>query len=451
MSEEAQQPQSQPSAHKPRINLQELRNCDLVSRFLAATPPYLYAAPTGPNNFFFSEMLRSLVQARTNEHAANRKQPTNNIPATVSATAAIPPTRRNRKRMWTQQRVYDINANEYKEMPMSSDTNKSLPPEKPLELTNKMLPHTYPSMAKYQKSESPRMLPPDNAVLQQKPIRIEHSNPPQSDIKPHINTATFPMGNDTHSNQSHLEPSPASAANEMPSSDLVLPPPPPMWYPPLYPPYGIDPLHFFIDLRVSGHIYDRKKENISPSNISHTTSSSVQENNNQLPLPPTLLDPATDSIGKHRHGSAFSVPPPRRDNNNKSPSSALNLTFSQPEKLNEFNNNNNNHQQYYERMQAELKDSKNNTQYVMQNLPKIYTNLMPHGGDGGGGGAVDGRNSVNSAEESDSKSESDAQDIDVKDNQMLLMRNRQSPCNSVGGGDDQDDSNDVVIVDNKSN
>lgn len=34
----------------------------------------------------------------------------------------------------------------------------------------------------------------------------------------------------------------------------ILPPTPPIWYPPLYPPhppYGIDPLHFFIDLRVS--------------------------------------------------------------------------------------------------------------------------------------------------------------------------------------------------------
>lgn len=34
----------------------------------------------------------------------------------------------------------------------------------------------------------------------------------------------------------------------------ILPPTPPLWYPPLYPPhppYGIDPLHFFIDLRVS--------------------------------------------------------------------------------------------------------------------------------------------------------------------------------------------------------
>lgn len=37
------------------------------------------------------------------------------------------------------------------------------------------------------------------------------------------------------------------------NSGDMLPPAPPLWYPLLYPPhppYGIDPLHFFIDLRV---------------------------------------------------------------------------------------------------------------------------------------------------------------------------------------------------------
>lgn len=408
MSEEVPQQQTH---HKPRINLQELRNCDLVSRFLAATPPYLYASPTGPNNFFFSEMLRSLVQARTNEQA-NRKQLNHMLP-TVSpastAAAAIPPTRRNRKRVWTQQRMYDTNSNEYKDQP----TDNKPATEKPLELTNKI--NSYPPMAKYQKSESPpKMLPPEMTV-NQKPIRIESQ---QSVAKTHINTV-YPVANDSLANQSHLEP-PVSA--EIPSNDLVLPPPPPMWYPPLYPPYGIDPLHFFIDLRVSGHIYDRKKENISPTG--HHPS--AIDNNNTTPL----LD--AESIGKYRHGSAFSVPPPRRD---KSPSSALNLTFSQPEKLDDFNSQQQ-QQQYYERP-SDIKESKyetatKNTHYVMQNLPKIYTNLMPQNGDE--------RNSVNS-EESDSKSESDVQDIDTKDDQLVGRRM----------SNDQDDSNDVVIVDSKSN
>ena len=39
-----------------------LRSNDLVSKLLAATPPYLYAVPPAPHSFFFSEMLRSFVQ-----------------------------------------------------------------------------------------------------------------------------------------------------------------------------------------------------------------------------------------------------------------------------------------------------------------------------------------------------------------------------------------------------
>lgn len=412
MSEEAPQQQTH---HKTRINLQELRNCDLVSRFLAATPPYLYASPTGPNNFFFSEMLRSLVQARTNEQT-NRKQ-SNHLPtiSPASAPAAAPPTRRNRKRVWTQQRMYDTNPNEYKDHPTD---NKSAT-EKPLELTNKI--NTYTPMAKYQKSETPpKMLPPEIAA-NQKPIRIESQH---ADTKSHTNTS-YPVANDSLANQSHLEPPAATA--EIPPNDLVLPPPPPMWYPPLYPPYGIDPLHFFIDLRVSGHIYDRKKENISPTG-NHPAAAPI-DNNNTTPL----LD--VESIGKYRHGSAFSVPPPRRD---KSPSSALNLTFTQPDKLDEFNSQQQQQQQQYYDRSPEIKETKyetatKNTHYVMQNLPKIYTNLMPQNGDE--------RNSVIS-EESDSKSESDIQDIDMKDDHLVGRR----MCN------DEDDSNDdVVIVDGKSN
>lgn len=55
---------------KQRINPHEIRNVDLVQRFLAATPSYLYSPPPiGPPNFFFSEMLRSLVQSKAAEGA----------------------------------------------------------------------------------------------------------------------------------------------------------------------------------------------------------------------------------------------------------------------------------------------------------------------------------------------------------------------------------------------
>jgi len=72
------------------------RGGDLVSRLLAATPPYLYSfAP--PNSFFFSEMLRSFVHA---------KQPPEN--PTVCGPPANPAAglgvhRRPRKRSWRDQ------------------------------------------------------------------------------------------------------------------------------------------------------------------------------------------------------------------------------------------------------------------------------------------------------------------------------------------------------------
>ena len=43
----------------------DVRNGDLVSLLLAATPPYLYNIPLVPQTFFFSEMLKSFVQAKT--------------------------------------------------------------------------------------------------------------------------------------------------------------------------------------------------------------------------------------------------------------------------------------------------------------------------------------------------------------------------------------------------
>jgi hypothetical protein len=44
---------------------------DLVSQFLAATPSYLYNISSNSSNFFFSEMLRSLVQAKNNTFSSD--------------------------------------------------------------------------------------------------------------------------------------------------------------------------------------------------------------------------------------------------------------------------------------------------------------------------------------------------------------------------------------------
>ncbi|XP_037038259.1 uncharacterized protein LOC119075797 [Bradysia coprophila] len=356
---------SQHNPAKPRINLQELRNSDLVSRYLAATPPYLYSAPVGPHNFFFSEMLRSLVQARNNTEQSVRNQ--------QNQLSAVATGRRPRKRAWSNQRPMYEPSRDQNEMEKTTT-------EKPLELTNKTV---FP-LAKYQKCESPKILTPENSIRNSSKID-------EPDVK-HVPSAEYP---------SNMTGTPNRVSNpETVPSELVLPPPPPMWYPPLYPPYGIDPLHFFIDLRVSGHIYDRKKENISPTNP-------IVDNNNVLPS----VDGETI---KHRHGSAFSVPKPRRD---KSPL-ALNLSSASPKKS-EFNHT-------FEHGGGS--ESVKNTNYVLQNLPRIYTHLAGHGGG-------EERNSLNS-EETDCKSDCDVQDVDGRDDRS---------------DENYDEMDDVVIVDNKSN
>ena len=48
-----------------KINCSSLTNSDLVSRYLAATPSYLYNVPPTQHNFFFSEMLRSFVKTKS--------------------------------------------------------------------------------------------------------------------------------------------------------------------------------------------------------------------------------------------------------------------------------------------------------------------------------------------------------------------------------------------------
>lgn len=136
------------------------------------------------------------------------------------------------------------------------------------------------------------------------------------------------------------------------------------------------PLHFIFDLRVSGQLYDRKKENTSPQN----------ENNNGL------TTENNNHIGKNRHGSAFSVPP-RRD---KSPL-ALNLS-SIGSKVHSIDFANNNC--------TETDDKSRNTNYVLQNLPRIYTSLT----------STQNSNDDRHSEESESKSSSD---IDVKDHEQI--------------------------------
>lgn len=334
---------------KPRINPHEIRNADLVQRFLAATPSYLYSPPPiGPPNFFFSEMLRSLCQAKSD---ANR-----NLAAQM---------RRPRKRLWTPPARFDAD---------TLAQSKDLSLEKPLELTTKQSAFDPPHSTKAAKMESDKCIP----------APVDSTDPPKFSFA-----------------SSNTESTNAEASGvSLPSSDLALPPIPPLWYPPLYPPYGIDPLHFFIDLRVSGQIYDRNKQKDGDASSSGQVAKI-----------------------RHGHGSAFTVPPKR----DKSPM-ALNLSATMPNKANalDFGNNNNNSNTNNNNSNFNNNhdiDEKTllprNTNYVLQNLPRIYTSLTTPN--------TDDRQSLHS-DESDCKSNSD---IDVKDNDI------------------SNQSDDVVIVDDK--
>lgn len=405
----AQSQQQQQLPPKPRLNLHEIRNSDLVSRLLAATPPYLYSSPVGPHNFFFSEMLRSLVQARNNDQANNNRSINNQVPSSGMQSTSQP-GRRPRKRAWSQQRtpMFEPSTKEYK----TNTTEKLLPPEKPLELTTK-IPHF--QIPKYQKCNSPV-----KQTQQQDTASIKNHGLDQLELKPMTDYSSSMDHSPTNHNSQSLPPVEQSTLpTAVPPSDLVLPPPPPMWYPPLYPPYGIDPLHFFIDLRVSGHIYDRKKENISPMPNDNNNGTAAGIGSNPLEL-------ESQAIGKHRHGSAFSVPPPRRE---KSPSSlALNLTSSSSPDLKTINSYNHTYD-HSNPSNAKLDCLSKNTNYVLQNLPRIYTHLSSQSTTS----VEEPANSQNS-EDIDSKSDFDVHDVDKDDRDVA-----------------DDDSNDVVIVDSGKN
>lgn len=278
---------------KPRISPLEFRNTDLVSRLLAATPPYLYNMSLLPNTYFFSEMLRSFVQAKSDP--ANR---------------AFPP-RRTRKRPWTSLKS-DISP--------KLDQNFSYPDHKtnetPLELTTSKLPENEEKVTKSF----------NNSLVERK-IEIPHQ---EQDIFPSMGQETNPSG-------------------------LILPPPPPIWYPPLYPtstPYGIDPLHFFIDLRVSGHIYDRKNQ--------REESATTEEENRQKQIC------LKDNFKQSRHTSAFSVPTPRLNR-----TGPINLSHGE-----DYNGQESKNIKFdVKSMGFEKMSNKTGTSYIMSNISNIYKNV----------------------------------------------------------------------------
>ncbi|XP_016949100.3 uncharacterized protein LOC108023927 [Drosophila biarmipes] len=313
----AQNPQQ-----RSKSNIHELRNQDYVSRLMAATPPYLYSAPVGPNNFFFSDMLRSLVQARNNETArvlqlqqqqqqqqAQQQQAQQQQHQQQQHQAAL--VRRPRKRSWSHRPYYEQlrerrDAEEKQQQQQQhlhqqqqqqhhqqqQQLQQQMAPEKPLELTNKAIaPYGYAKL---------EAKPPITAAT------VTAAAPPSGTAG---NKAG--LGGAVDSNLQENTPPAAS----LPPQDLVLPPPPPVWYPPLYAPYGIDPLHFFIDLRVSGHIYDRKKENVSPLSSSNNALAEEGSPGSGSGASGSGTGLASNLLSKQRHGSAFTVPIPKAAQN----------------------------------------------------------------------------------------------------------------------------------------
>lgn len=252
--------EEKPATENPaKTQLRELRNTELVSRLLAATPPYLYSAlPLQPHAFFFSEMLRSFVNAR---HGCR------------------PPHYQRRFKRRTH-KYFAENEEWRRDWPKQEEEKKEVEtrPEVPLELTVDKHPRV--------REPSPQILSP----------KLEHAK----------STSPVPAGRQSSfvdvGTEELPKPSPCvgrSPQDNIPQPNLILPPPPPMWYPPLYnPQFGVDPLNFFIDLRVSGHIYDRKRME-AETNIAPEVRSEESGLDKRL---------VRDFGQRTRHVSAFSVP-----------------------------------------------------------------------------------------------------------------------------------------------
>ncbi|XP_005182812.3 dual specificity protein kinase splA [Musca domestica] len=337
-----------------KSNIHEMRNQDFVSRLMASTPPYLYSAPMGPNNFFFSDMLRSLVAARNQENVRNLQ---------LQQSAAL--ARRPRKRTWSHHRSYfkeneTILEKAQQQQHQQQQTPHITATEKPLELTTHK-PYLQHLANKYRKLEADS----GKDVLSTQKIGDRQLD----------QTNTTVSGGGASIADPALQSTPPAAS--LPPQDLVLPPPPPVWYPPLYPPYGIDPLHFFIDLRVSGHIYDRKKENVSPlasaeNNGNNTASAGDSENS-----PPAVAN-ALNLPNKHRHGSAFTVPTPRSNDlktlaSLQATNDAINLSSTGAGAvMNKFEN----YAKYYdfgESKENQPNIAKCSANYMLQHLPRLYS------------------------------------------------------------------------------
>uniref|UniRef100_A0A0C9R7U7 PtpC protein n=1 Tax=Fopius arisanus TaxID=64838 RepID=A0A0C9R7U7_9HYME len=291
-------------------NPSTLSGGDLVSRLLAATPPYLYNVPLTPHSFFFSEMLRSFVQAKSE---------------TATTSTAPTPVNRRRKRSWrdardrpleltTKEKTHESHSEKYFHQDLTENRFK------PEAFESELKPPGYEENKNFNDVLKPPDESPTDFVKQPRNFyddssrlfgadRITHEIFPSQKIKPEEQMT--PPNDRKYEERQKINPELSfsqepknkldfSARNFVPglgsrpeelsgTPKNFLPPavpnpdflPSPLWYPPYplpqsYP--GIDPLHFFIDLRVSGHIWDRKlSERQAPFKSKHCSAFSVPQ------------------------------------------------------------------------------------------------------------------------------------------------------------------------------
>ncbi|XP_063982924.1 uncharacterized protein LOC135165500 [Diachasmimorpha longicaudata] len=325
---------------------------DLVSRLLAATPPYLYNVPLTPHSFFFSEMLRSFVQAKSE--------------SATSSTATSPPgINRRRKRSWRDARdrpleltTKDKNPQQHHEPPTEKYYHHQDIPEsrfKPDNFDAELKPQSFEEKSNFSADivkpveenhsefvKQARNFYDDSSRLFGVDRMAQHESifPSNQKIKPeeqisHQNDRKYEtdrqrMNQEMSFAQEQKNKSDFSARSFVPGVGVrpeelstgqknFLPPavpnaeflPGPMWYPPYplpqsYP--GIDPLHFFIDLRVSGHIWDRKiSERQAPLRNKHCSAFSVPQAKefNNRPLNLTRDEASTSKKPDNCRGTHF--------------------------------------------------------------------------------------------------------------------------------------------------
>lgn len=271
-----------PPVARCRLNPKDFANSDFVNRLVAATRiTDFYSANIAPHSFFYSEMLRSLVQARNESESQQAAAAAASFNSSMSNFPLS--QRRNRKRSWPAHRIGDLRS---PAAAVGGGGPGNPLPGHPFNVGN--LAANELKLEKIRKKEEKEAIGYGEITAPAEETEIKGKSPvPLAQDKPPL---------------------------VIPSTQQQ-----PSWYPPsssssLYP-YGIDPLHFFIDLRVSGQIYDNNNEGKGKGGLQ----------------PPSPSSSVAGLDQKVRHGSAFSVPPSSR--NLGSLMAPMNLTTGQSENL----------------------------------------------------------------------------------------------------------------------